>query len=121
MKILQGSADHASGRNTFGLSGLFGKSEDGVDGNETFYGSTFSYNRILTPEISLSSVASYDRSEFPEEGRDDDTYRANVGLNYALSSSAQASFTYFFQKRESDQADQDYYENAVTLAIGVSF
>lgn len=121
VKIFRFSADHASGRNSFGLSGLYGNSTDGTEGDEDFYRAAVNYGRFLTQEISLNSGASYDRSEYDEDDRNDDTYRANFGLNYAFTSNAQASLSYFFQKRDSDAEDEDYYENAVTLGIGVSF
>ena len=121
VRTLQLSADHSSGRNTFGLSGLVGMSEDGSEGDEDFYRASVSWNRTLSQSLSLSTGASYDRSEFDEDDRTDDTYRANVGLAYSLTSNAQASVSYSFQARDSDQDNDSFVENAVTVGIGVSF
>lgn len=121
VKTFQLSADHSSGRNTFGLSSLVGMSEDGTDGDEDFYRASVSWDRTLSQTLSLNTGASYDRSEFDEDNRTDDTYRANVGLNYSITSNAQASVSYSFQARDSNEADESFLENAITVGIGVTF
>ncbi len=115
------NARHESGRNSFGLSGLAGTSEGGSTGEEAFYTGSVSWGRTLSPELQLTTGASYQHSAFDEDDRTDDTYSANVGFNYTLTSNARASLNYSFQLRDSSEQDQDYYENAVTLGIAISF
>lgn len=115
------SASHQSGRNAFNVFGLVGMSEGGSDGDEDFYSATISWTRTLSPELSLTTRGSYDRSEFDEDNREDDTYRASLGLSYQLAPNAQASLSYDFQNRDSTEEDEDFYENAVTLSFSISF
>ena len=114
-------ANHVSGLNTFGLSGTAGSSEGGSDGDEDFYGASATWGRSLSTDINLSSGASYDRSQFDQDDRKEDTYGANLGLSYSLTSNAQASLRYNFQLRDSTEDDDSFFENAVTLGIAVSF
>jgi uncharacterized protein (PEP-CTERM system associated) len=114
-------ADHRSGRNTFRLSGLAGTNDGGSEGDEDFYQGRVTWGRTLTSELSLTSSAGYQRSEFQGENRADDTYSLSLGLGYRLSSNARASMSYSFQSRDSTEDDESFYENAVTLGISLSF
>ncbi len=115
------NATHRSGRDSFGLSGLFGTREGGTGGDETFYTASATWSRPLTPLLNFSSRASFDRSEFDEDDRTDDNYRASLALNYRLASNASASLAYNFQTRDSSDDDESFLENAVTLGLSVSF
>ena len=114
-------ANHVTGLNTFGLSGTAGSSRGGSDGDEDFYNTRASWGRTLTDDLSLNSGAGYERSEFDEDNRTEDTYRANLGLSYSVTSNAQASLNYDFELRDSTESDDSFFENAVTLGIVVSF
>ncbi len=120
-RTLRLNANHQSGRNTFGISGLAGTSEGGSEGDEEFYRTTVTWTRALTPDIGLRTSATYDRSQFDEDGREDDTYRANLGLNYRLGGSANASLSYGFQARDSSDSADEFYENTLTLGIAITF
>lgn len=120
-RTLRVSANHRTGRDSFNVSGLAGTSEGGSVGDEEFYTATLSWSRPLSQGLNLSSSASYDHSSFDEDDREDHTYRANLGLNYSLASNAQAFLSYNFQARDSSDADKDFYENAVTLGLSLSF
>ena len=115
------NAGHESGRNVFNASALVGKSEGGSEGDEDFYSATLGWARTLTPDLSLTTSASYDHSKYDEDDRKDDNYRANLGLSYSFASNAQASLSYGFQLRDSSDDDDEFYENAVTLNLAISF
>ena len=117
--ILRGS--HNNGQDTFGLSGLAGKSDGGTDGDEDFYNATITWRRALGRDLSLDTSAGYDYSDFKEDDRRDDTYRVNLGLTYRLYSNAQAFASYGFEKRDSSRSDDSYYENAATVGLSLSF
>jgi uncharacterized protein (PEP-CTERM system associated) len=120
-KTLLLGANHRSGRNTFRLTGLAGTAEGGSEGDEEFYQTRFTWGRSLSQSLSLTSSAGYNRSDFQDEDRIDDTYSLNVGLGYQLSSDALASLSYNFQNRESTDDDESFFENAVTVGIALSF
>jgi polysaccharide export outer membrane protein len=120
-RTLRVGADHRAGRDTFRLTGLAGTSEGGSQGDEEFYEARLTWGRPLNQEITLTSSARYQRSDFEEDDRLDDTYTLNVGLGYRLSSDARASLNYSFQTRDSTEDDRSYYENAVTVGISLSF
>jgi uncharacterized protein (PEP-CTERM system associated) len=69
----------------------------------------------------MSSSAGYERSEFDEDDRNDDTYDFDLGLSYRLTSQASASLRYSFQAQDSTESDESFYENAVTLGLSISF
>lgn len=120
-RTLRLGADHRSGRNTFRLSGLGGTSEGGSEGDEEFYQARLTWGRALSTDLSFTSGASYQRSDFQDENRTDDTYSLNMGLGYRLSSDARASLSYNFQNRDSTDDDESFFENAVTLGISIAF
>jgi polysaccharide export outer membrane protein len=120
-KTLRLGADHTSGRNSFGLSGLAGTSEGGTDGDEDFYTASVSWGRSLSTELQLNAGASYDHRKFDEDDRTDDTYGVNMGLSYSLAPNARASMSYSFQTRDSSEDDESFYENAVTVGLSFSF
>lgn len=120
-RTLRLRAEHNSSQDTFGMSGLAGKSDGGSDGDEDFYGATITWKRAFSRELSLDTSASYDYSDFKEDDRRDDTYSVNLGLTYRLYSNAQAFASYGFEKRDSSRNDDSYYENAATVGLAISF
>lgn len=120
-RTLRVGASHRSGRDTFNLSGLAGTSDGGSQGDEEFYTARLGWSRPLTQGLNLSSSASYDHSSFDEDDREDDTYQANIGLRYRLASNARAFVSYSLQVRDSSDSNEDFYENAVTLGLSLSF
>lgn len=114
-------AFHNSGLDSFGLTGLVGKSDGGSDGDEDFYAARITWGRSLSQELSLNTSAGYDHSNFKEDNRKDDTYRVNLGLTYRLYSNAQAFASYGFEKRDSDRGNDSFYENAATVGLSLSF
>lgn len=115
------SADHRSGRDTFRLSSLAGTADGGRRGDEEFYQARLTWGRPLSPTIGFSSSAAYQRSEFQDEDRTDDTYHLSVSLTYQLSSDAQAFAAYNFQTRDSTDDDESFFENAVTVGVRIAF
>jgi polysaccharide biosynthesis/export protein len=115
------SADHTSGRNSFRLSSLAGTSDGGTQGDEEFYQARATWGRPLTSTIGFTASATYQRSEFQDEDRTDDTYRLSTSFNYQLSSDAQAFASYNFQTRDSTDDDESFFENAVTVGIRLAF
>ncbi|MGD1876697.1 MAG: XrtA/PEP-CTERM system exopolysaccharide export protein [Kiloniellaceae bacterium] len=120
-RTLRFGADHTSGRNTFALTGSAGTSRGESEDDEDFYDASLSWSRSLRQGLNMSSSASYERSEFQEDDRTDDTYSFDMGLSYRLSTSASASLRYSFQAQDSTDSDESFYENAVTLGLSFSF
>lgn len=120
-RTLRLSADHRSGRNTFRLSSLAGTSDGGSRGDEEFYQARATWGRPLSPTIGFTASAAYQRSEFEDEDRTDDTYHLSAGLTYQLSSDAQAFASYSFQTRDSTDNDSSFFENAVTVGFRITF
>lgn len=120
-RTLRLSASHNTGRDSFGLSGTAGNSEGGGDGDEDFYTATVTWSRTLSQNLSLNSGGSYDHSKFDQDNRTDDTYSANLGLNYRFAPGATANLSYDFQARDSSDSNEDFYENSVTLRFAFSF
>jgi polysaccharide export outer membrane protein len=114
-------ADHRSGRDTFRLSSLAGTSDGGSQGDEEFYQARATWGRPLSPTIGFTASAAYQRSEFQDEDRTDDTYHLSAGLTYQLSSGAQAFASYNFQTRDSTDDDESFFENAVTVGFRIAF
>lgn len=115
------SASHTSGRDSLQFTGLAGTNTGGSEGDEEFYVARLGWSRPLSPDIRFSAGAAYQRSDFTDEDRVDDTYSLNAGISYALSSDASAFAAYNFRTRDSSESDESYYENAVTVGIRITF
>ena len=120
-RTLRFGANHTSGRNTFALTGTAGTSRGESEDDEDFYDASLSWSRKLSQELNLSSSAAYERSEFQDDDRTDDTYSVDMGLSYRLSPAASASLRYSFQAQDSTDSGESFYENAVTLGLSFSF
>jgi uncharacterized protein (PEP-CTERM system associated) len=75
----------------------------------------------VSTDIGFSTSAAYQRSDFQDEDRTDDTYSLRAGLTYQLSSDASAFGVYNFRIRDSTDSDESYYENAVTVGVRIVF
>lgn len=120
-RTLRLGASHRSGRDSFNLTGSGGTSEGGNEGDEEFYEARFTWGRSLSNDLNFRSGVSFERNDFTDEDRTDDTYRLNLGLSYRLASDVQASLNYSFEVQDSTEDDESYYENAVTLGVSFSF
>lgn len=120
-RTLRLSADHTSGRDNIELSGLAGTSEGGSRGDEEFYRLRLSWGRPLSTDIGFNASAAYQRSDFEDEDRTDDTYSLSTTLSYQISSDASGFAAYNFRTRDSTDSDESYYENAVTVGIRIVF
>lgn len=112
---------HSSGRDAINLQGLAGTSEGGASGDEEFYQGRVTWARPLTPVLSFTSSAAYQRSDFQDDDRTDDTYSLDLGLAYRLTSDVRAAVNYSFELQDSTDSDESYYENAVTVGIAIAF
>lgn len=118
---LRVGANYVDGRNAVRLSGLKGSSDGGSEGDEDFYVARISWSRTLNDELNLDTSASYEHSNFEEDDRTDDTYFVNVSLGYRLSGNARTFISYSFQTRDSNDEDESFTENAVTIGISASY
>ena len=110
------------GRNAFTIAatrqnqeGLF----SGVEDNSTIVNA--SWNRQLSRKINLATSASYERSEFGADNRDDNEYTGRASLNYRIFENASANLSYTFRRRESTNSASEFTENTVTLGASYSF
>lgn len=114
-------ATHSYGRNSFALFGTEGTSTGGSEGDEDFYSARFTWSRDLSEDLTLSTSASYRHSKFDDDNRTDDTYHANVSLDYTLTTNVQTFLSYSFQTRDSSDSDESFLENAVTIGVTASY
>lgn len=120
-KTFRFSLTHTDGNNTFGLTGLKGSSDGGSEGDEDFYLARATWSRALSQEFSLDTSAAYEHSKFEEDDRNDDTYSVSLRLNYQLSEGIHTFMNYNFQTRDSNDADEEFLENAVTIGVSASY
>lgn len=71
----------------------------------------------LLRNVLLHANAGYVRDDFDGVSRTDDTVIAGGGLRYLLNRNLYLDATYNFDKRWSDDNDEEYYRNVVRLAL----
>ena len=120
-RSLDGSIRHSSGRNTVTFTGSASRETGGSDGDEESYRAGLSWTRGLSRQLSLSSSAGYERTEFSSDNREDDNYRFSGSLSYRLSGSASANFSYSFQKQNSTDSSEEFTENTATVGLSIGF
>ena len=118
-RTLDATINHQSGNNSITFSGRVGQDEGSSD--EDFFEANLSWSRPLNRSTSVSADAGYERSEFKDEDRNDNTYTAGASLSYQLWSNVNSSLSYNFEKRQSSDGDDSFTENSITLSATISF
>ena len=124
-KRLTVSLHGTRGRNSFQAQGVVEKSrEEGSNpsnGNEDAYSLSASFDRRLTPDLSLSVSASYSRDEFSLNNRTDNDFGAGGSFSYAVFSNVDAFASYSFEKQISTDSTEEFLENRVSIGVRMSF
>jgi len=117
------------GRNTVSLTGLYEKEEAGASGGpllQESYDVLIDFSRPLSPDLRLSSSASYSKTDFASRGgvggaRKDETYVGSLSLSYTGLRSVELSGSYTHTRRDSTDRAAEYTENAITISGTVPF
>jgi hypothetical protein len=73
----------------------------------------------LRRNIQLNARASFNRDEFENTARNDDTYRLGAGVTYLLNRNLAIDASYDFTKRESDDNDAEFDRNIFRVGLTV--
>ena len=79
------------------------------------------WSRPINQNTNVSANAGYERSEFKDEDRNDNTYTAGASLSYRLWSNVNSSLSYNFEKQQSTDGADSFTENSITLSATISF
>ncbi len=85
------------------------------------YGASAFWNSRLTPRTSSNVGVSYSRNEFKNTGRQDDLTTVRLGVHKQLAKKMNSSADLRHTERTSNQAGNDYKENAVTVSLDMAF
>ena len=113
------------GRNTFGVSGRAEFTRDvgsaASNDEEDAYGVSVNWGRRLTPRANLDTSFDYFRNEFKNSSRTDNQYEAGFVYSYNLFRNLNAFGAYDFGVQTSDDKQEEFLENRVTLGVSVRF
>jgi uncharacterized protein (PEP-CTERM system associated) len=110
-------------RNVFDL-GIFGERRDFQlgDTEDTAIGLLLQWRRLLNRRASLDVQLGYTRTNFGGRlGGLEDQILSGAGFTYLLSSSVEASASYYFSHRDTALASNDVRENSIVIGIRKSF
>lgn len=93
------------------------------DEAEIVKGIDATWSHDLTRSMSFSSTLGYDNIEFggSDAGRTDDVYTIRASLSEEITSDVDATATYVFRHRDSNEAEETATENAVLFTLTKSF
>ena len=96
--------------------------ESASDTNEFFYDTGFGLNlqRTIIPKFFLTVGGIYILNEYNlpvNEPREDDNYRANIGLEYKIRDWLKAGAGYHYKQKESNNLDFEYRDNQFMIFI----
>ncbi len=121
-KVLRLGLDGVAGRNTISINSSWGRQDGSADGDEESISVGANWTRPLSNQLSLFVSAGYERTEFNDiDDRRDEDYTVGGTLSYDIYADVAATFSYFFQRRISDEDNESFTENAVVLGIRATF
>jgi uncharacterized protein (PEP-CTERM system associated) len=85
------------------------------------YGAGAFWNSRLTPRTSSNLGVSYSRNEFKNTGRQDDLTTVRLGVHKQLAKKMNGSADLRHIERTSNEAGNDYKENAITVSLDMAF
>jgi len=123
--VLNGSFKTGGERTTFSIQSDSGYSLDyGTSDNQGFSKYSDSSGNIsyqLTEGLSAFASARYRWEDFTETNRTDHTYGGRAGLNYSFRRWLSLSLEGGHLRRDSNESDQEFTDNRVTLRITTSY
>ena len=121
---LRTSISHSRGPDSYTLQAAHETQED-IDGNEdeeTSVTGSLSWSRQLSIGASLNMLSSVAHTDFADSAESDTTTLImNAGLSYGLFRNVSANASYGFQTKISDQKEDEFTENVLTLGARISF
>lgn len=120
-KRFQTRVGYGRGKSQFRVGAFFEEREfeTAVD-DETAFGGNAGWTWRFTPRTRLLVDGSWDRTEF-EDDRQDDLWLFQVGLARTFTRDVNASLDYRYAQRESNEPDQDFRENRITVRLTMVF
>ena len=116
-----------TGRSTFGITAFHSEREAesrsglGVtEDDRTRYGVNGSWRWALGPRTDATFSTGFSRTEF-EGDREDDLWNFRAGIGRDLGSNTRASLAYRHQRRDSNEAANEYRENGVVATVTRTF
>ena len=85
------------------------------------FGASALWSLRLTPRTSSNLGVSYSRNEFKNTGRQDDLTSVRLGVNKQFAKKLNGSADLRHIERSSNEAGNDYKENAITVSVGMKF
>ena len=80
-----------------------------------------SINRLLTRASALLAGVTVSRSDFVDESRTDHDFVAELAYSHDLFRSIALNIGYRFSRRFSDDSEDEFYRNIVSVGISASF
>jgi hypothetical protein len=78
-------------------------------------------NRPLTRASAILGRVDFNRSDFVDDDRTDYNFIARVGYSYSLLENVALNLSYRFSQRFSDDSDDEFYRNLVSVGLSASF
>ena len=63
----------------------------------------------------------FNRSDFVDDDRTDYNFSAQLGYSYSLLQNVALNLSYRFSQRFSDESDDEFYRNLVSVGLSASF
>ena len=78
-------------------------------------------NRPLTRASAILGRVDLNRSDFVDDDRTDYNFSAQLGYSYSLLQNVALNLSYRFSQRFSDESDDEFYRNLVSVGLSASF
>ena len=78
-------------------------------------------NRPLTRASAILGRVDFNRSDFVDDDRTDYNFSAQLGYSYSLLQNVALNLSYRFSQRFSDESDDEFYRNLVSVGLSASF
>ena len=112
---------------TLGLAIMRAMRDAGADTTEYFDDTGISINlkQVILSELSLLVGAAYSKHDYKNSinysGRDDDNYKARLGIEYLINEWLMAGADYTYREKDSSSGENDYTDNQFLVTFGVTY
>lgn len=114
-------------KTTLGLALIKALRDVGADTTEYFDDTGISINlkQVIISELSLLVGAAYSTHEYEDSidnpGREDDNYRARLGIEYLINEWLMAGADYSYREKDSNYVESDYKDNMFQVTLGLTY
>jgi putative beta-barrel porin BBP2 len=112
---------------TLGLAITKAMRDSGADTTEYFDDTGISINlkQVILSELSLLVGAAYSTHDYEDStdypGREDDNYRARIGIEYLINEWVMASADYTYREKDSNYGEFEYKDNKFMVTLGLTY